>query len=62
MDGSQPINPYLSGNYAPVSSEDDFALEVVGEMPAGLPAPSTATVPIPSSPRATTTTGSPATA
>ncbi|HEY5071791.1 MAG TPA: carotenoid oxygenase family protein [Caulobacteraceae bacterium] len=36
MDGSQPINPYLVGNFAPVRSEDDFELEVVGEMPAGL--------------------------
>lgn len=36
MDGSQISNPYLSGNYAPVRSEDDFTLEVVGEIPAGL--------------------------
>jgi carotenoid cleavage dioxygenase len=36
MDGSQPANPYLSGNFAPVRSEDDFALDVVGEIPAGL--------------------------
>jgi carotenoid cleavage dioxygenase-like enzyme len=36
MDGSQPINPYLSGNFAPVLSEDDFALDVEGEIPAGL--------------------------
>ncbi|MDR3512279.1 MAG: carotenoid oxygenase family protein [Caulobacteraceae bacterium] len=36
MDGSQPVNPYLSGNFAPVRSEDDFVLEVVGEIPAGL--------------------------
>jgi carotenoid cleavage dioxygenase len=33
MDGSQPRNPYLSGNYAPVASEDDFDLEIVGELP-----------------------------
>ena len=33
MDGSQVSNPYLSGNFAPVASEDDFALEVVGEIP-----------------------------
>jgi carotenoid cleavage dioxygenase len=36
MDGSQTINPYLSGNFAPVHGEDDFDLEVVGEIPAGL--------------------------
>ena len=36
MDGSQIINPYLTGNFGPVRSEDDFALEVVGEIPAGL--------------------------
>jgi carotenoid cleavage dioxygenase len=36
MDGSQPINPYLVGNFAPVRGEDDFELEVVGEIPAGL--------------------------
>ena len=36
MDGSQPINAYLSGNFAPVHSEDDFELEVVGEIPAAL--------------------------
>ena len=37
MDGSHAsTNPYLSGNFAPVRSEDDFVLEVVGEMPAGL--------------------------
>ncbi|MHB8528076.1 MAG: carotenoid oxygenase family protein [Caulobacteraceae bacterium] len=33
MDGSQPINPYLTGNFAPVRSEDDFVLEVRGEIP-----------------------------
>ncbi|UTP40626.1 carotenoid oxygenase family protein [Phenylobacterium sp. LH3H17] len=36
MDGDVRINPYLSGNFAPVRSEDDFDLEVVGEIPAGL--------------------------
>ena len=36
MDGSQPINAYLSGNFAPVHSEDDFELEVVGEIPTAL--------------------------
>ena len=37
MDGStHPQNPYLAGNYAPVRSEDDFALTVTGEIPRGL--------------------------
>ena len=36
MDGSQPINLYLAGNFAPVRSEDDFELEVQGEIPATL--------------------------
>ena len=36
MDGSVRINPYLDGNFAPVRSEDDFDLTVVGEMPDGL--------------------------
>ena len=36
MDGEVRINPYLSGNFAPVRSEDDFDLEVTGEIPAGL--------------------------
>lgn len=36
MDGSQKVNPYLAGNFAPVRSEDDFELEVIGEIPAGL--------------------------
>src|SRR5579862_5379817 len=36
MDGSQVINTYLSGNFAPVRSEDDFELAVEGEIPAGL--------------------------
>ena len=35
MDGSQPINPFLAGNYAPVD-EADFDLKVTGEIPAGL--------------------------
>jgi len=33
MDGEVRINPYLSGNFAPVRTEDDFELEVVGEIP-----------------------------
>lgn len=33
MDGDVRINPYLSGNFGPVRSEDDFKLEVTGEMP-----------------------------
>ena len=36
MDGSPSTNSYLSGNYAPVRSEDDYDLEVVGEFPSGL--------------------------
>jgi carotenoid cleavage dioxygenase-like enzyme len=36
MDGSQAINPYLVGNFGPLRSEDDFELEVTGEIPAGL--------------------------
>jgi len=36
MDGDVRINPYLSGNFAPIRSEDDYDLEVVGEIPAGL--------------------------
>jgi carotenoid cleavage dioxygenase-like enzyme len=36
MDGSPRIDPYLSGNFAPVRSEDDFDLKVVGQIPAGL--------------------------
>jgi len=36
MDGDVRINPYLSGNFAPIRSEDDFDLEVTGEIPAGL--------------------------
>lgn len=29
-------NPYLSGNFAPVGTEDDFELPVTGELPQGL--------------------------
>ena len=36
MDGSQPVNAYLSGNFAPVRDEVDVELEVVGEMPRAL--------------------------
>ncbi|HEX3700173.1 MAG TPA: carotenoid oxygenase family protein [Phenylobacterium sp.] len=36
MDGDVRINPYLAGNFAPVRSEDDFQLQVMGEIPAGL--------------------------
>lgn len=36
MDGDVRINPYLAGNFAPIRSEDDFDLEVVGEIPAAL--------------------------
>ena len=33
MDGSQVTSPYLSGNFAPTRSEDDFELEVEGSIP-----------------------------
>ena len=33
MDGDVRINPYLSGNFAPIRSEDDFDLVVKGEIP-----------------------------
>jgi carotenoid cleavage dioxygenase len=36
MDGSQRINPYLSGNFAPVRDELDAELTITGEIPAGL--------------------------
>ena len=37
MNAPVRVNPYLSGNFAPVSSEDDFAaLKVVGEIPKAL--------------------------
>ena len=35
MDQS-PSNPFLTGNFSPVRSEDDFALEVVGDFPLDL--------------------------
>ncbi|MBL8774053.1 MAG: carotenoid oxygenase family protein [Phenylobacterium sp.] len=34
MDGNARINPYLAGNFAPIHTEDDFALTVKGEIPA----------------------------
>jgi len=36
MDGNGRSNPYLSGNFAPVRSEDDFDLPVTGEIPQAL--------------------------
>jgi carotenoid cleavage dioxygenase-like enzyme len=37
MNAPVRINPYLSGNFAPVGSEDDFPdLKIVGEIPQGL--------------------------
>src|SRR3546814_3976929 len=36
MDGDVRINPYLAGNFAPIRCEDDFDLEVSGEIPSGL--------------------------
>ena len=33
MDGEARINPFLSGNFAPVRSEDDFDLEIQGAIP-----------------------------
>ena len=36
MDGSPTTNSYLSGNFAPVRSEDDYDLEIAGEIPSGL--------------------------
>ncbi len=36
MDGDMHISPYLSGNFAPIRSEDDFTLEVTGEIPRDL--------------------------
>lgn len=36
MDGDARINPYLTDNFGPVRSEDDFELKVKGEIPAGL--------------------------
>jgi carotenoid cleavage dioxygenase-like enzyme len=36
MDGESRVNPYLTGNFAPVRTEDDFVLEVRGALPPGL--------------------------
>ena len=36
MDGNARVNPYMSGNFAPVRSEDDFELTLTGEVPAAL--------------------------
>ncbi len=36
MDGNARVNPYLSGNFAPVRTEDDFVANVTGEIPKGL--------------------------
>ncbi|WNG34406.1 carotenoid oxygenase family protein [Archangium violaceum] len=36
MDRRPSINPYLMGNFAPIRSEDDFTLQVRGELPAGI--------------------------
>ncbi|PTL78876.1 carotenoid oxygenase family protein [Vitiosangium sp. GDMCC 1.1324] len=36
MEGNVPVNPYLTRNFAPVRSEDDFELQVTGEIPEGL--------------------------
>ena len=37
MNAPVRINPYLTGNFAPVHSEDDFAdLKIIGEIPKGL--------------------------
>ncbi len=36
MDGSLPPDPYLSGNFAPITDEADFELAVTGEIPADL--------------------------
>jgi carotenoid cleavage dioxygenase len=33
VDGSQPVNPFLSGAYAPVDDESDFELQVTGKIP-----------------------------
>ena len=52
MNAPLSINPFLAGNFAPVRSEDDYALEVAGEFPSALRAPSTATAPTRSSSRA----------
>jgi carotenoid cleavage dioxygenase len=36
MNDTPRISPYLSGNFAPVRTEDDFELKVRGQIPAGL--------------------------
>jgi len=36
MDAEARKNPYLIGNFAPLRTEDDFELEIVGEIPDGL--------------------------
>lgn len=36
MDGDARINPFLAGNFAPIRSEDDFDLEITGEIPRDL--------------------------
>jgi len=36
MADDAPQNPFLTGDYAPIRSEDDFALTVKGELPQGL--------------------------
>ena len=36
MDGATRIDPYLSGNYAPVADELDAPMAVIGELPASL--------------------------
>ena len=36
MDGSQLVDPFLAGAYAPVHDESDFELRVTGDMPADL--------------------------
>jgi carotenoid cleavage dioxygenase-like enzyme len=36
MRDGERVNPYLAGAFAPIRSEDDFELQVWGELPAGL--------------------------
>src|SRR5690606_11485680 len=36
MGGEVTTNPYLRGNFGPIRSEDDFELQVSGEIPEGL--------------------------
>jgi carotenoid cleavage dioxygenase-like enzyme len=33
MDGAQPVDPYLSGNFAPMHQEVDLGLKVLGRLP-----------------------------